>query len=189
MKALYTSVQSGRFKGKKLLLPSKEGTRSTKARVKACVFNTIRDYLTDCVFIEAFAGSASMAIEASSNYALKALGVEKDRAAFKVATQNSNSVSSVEIHHGDSFALLPSLISTNSPCILYLDPPFDTRSGFEGVYERLFSLLETCDLENVRLIVLEYKSSFEIPKEIASFTLFKQKSFGNTSLAFYELPL
>ncbi|ELW9008057.1 RsmD family RNA methyltransferase, partial [Campylobacter upsaliensis] len=75
---LYTAIESGRFKGKKLLLPSLEKTRSTKSIVKACVFNVLRENLRGKIFIEAFGGSALMAAEALSNYALKAYAIELD---------------------------------------------------------------------------------------------------------------
>ena len=55
---LYTSIESGIYKGKKLLLPSLQTTRSTKSIVKKCVFDVLRSDLRNKIFIEAFGGSA-----------------------------------------------------------------------------------------------------------------------------------
>ena len=82
-------VESGKFKGKRLFLPSFATTRSTKSRVKACVFNTLRGELMGKIFIEVFGGSGAMAFEALSNYALGAIIIEKDAKAYKIACENA----------------------------------------------------------------------------------------------------
>ena len=87
--ASFVRVESGKFKGKKLFLPSFATTRSTKSRVKACVFNTLRAELADKVFVEVFGGSGAMAFEALSNDALGVVVVEKDKNAYKIACQNA----------------------------------------------------------------------------------------------------
>lgn len=86
---LYTNIESGKYKGKKLLLPSLTTTRSTKSIVKSCVFNVIREDLRSKIFIEAFGGSALMAAEALSNHALKAYAIELDAKAYKIALENA----------------------------------------------------------------------------------------------------
>lgn len=186
---LYTAIESGRFKGKKLLLPSLEKTRSTKSIVKTCVFNVLRENLRGKIFIEAFGGSALMAAEALSNYALKAYAIELDKNAFKIASQNAKSLEiELEILNGDSFLLLPELLkSLNKPVILYFDPPFDIREGFSGIYDKIYHFLERLDLSGVERIILEHQSKAETPENIANFTKTKLKKFGATSLSFYEI--
>lgn len=186
MKQLTTKVLSGKYKGKSILLPPKDGTRGTKARVKACVFNTLRSKLYNSCFIEGFAGSASMAIEAVSNYAFKAIGIEKDKEAYKLALINAAKFENISIIKGDSLALLENLLVQNEQIILYLDPPFAKREGFDDIYERLFALLLRANLSFVKIIVFEYESGIVLPKSLQDFELFKQKAFGNTSLGFYS---
>ena len=89
MKSPSVRIESGKFKGKRLLLPSLTTTRSTKSRVRACVFNTIRAELKDKVFIEVFGGSGAMAFEALSNDALGVVIIEKDEKAYKIACENA----------------------------------------------------------------------------------------------------
>ena len=99
--ASFVRVESGKFKGKRLFLPSFTTTRSTKSRVKACVFNTLRAELADKVFVEVFGGSGAMAFEALSNDALGVVVVEKDKNAYKIACQNAalllNSANSLNV--------------------------------------------------------------------------------------------
>lgn len=185
---LYTHIESGKYKGKKLLLPSLETTRSTKSIVKACVFNVLRQNLRDKIFIEAFGGSASMAAEALSNDALKAYAIELDKNAYKIALENAKNIDeNLEIIHANTFEFLPKLIeNSKNEIILYLDPPFDIREGFDRIYEKIYHLLENLKLNNLFCIVLEHNSTIKTPINIQNFTKNKEKKFGSTSLSFYK---
>lgn len=122
--ASFVRVESGKFKGKRLFLPSFATTRSTKSRVKACVFNTLRAELAGKVFVEVFGGSGAMAFEALSNDALGVVVVEKDKNAYKIACQNAalllnsaNSLNSSEnslLKH-ENLANLPKNALNSSP--------------------------------------------------------------------------
>lgn len=68
----------------------------------------------------------------------------------------------------------------------YFDPPFDIRQGFENIYTRLFDLINSLKSPNLRRLIFEHNSSFQMPENIGNFTLYKAKKFGKTSVAFYE---
>lgn len=187
----FSSIQSGKFKGKKLFLPSFQTTRSTKNRVKACVFNTLRYKLKDHIFIEVFGGSGSMAFEALSNDALSCIIIEKDEKAYKIALKNAalfEEKDLIKIHQNDSFELLPSLLQKEkTPIIAYFDPPFDIRAGFLDIYERIFSLINSLQGSNLKAFIIEHSSQRLMPEKISLFSKYKFKKFGKTSLSFYEL--
>ena len=65
-KKLFTTIQAGKYKGKKLLLPSLERTRSTKSVLKGSFFDTFQYEIIDQHFVEVFGGSGSMGLEALS---------------------------------------------------------------------------------------------------------------------------
>ncbi|HEC1773508.1 TPA: RsmD family RNA methyltransferase, partial [Campylobacter lari] len=135
---IYTTIESGIYKGKKILLPSLDTTRSTKSIVKSCVFNVLRFSLQDKVFIEAFGGSALMALEARSNGCLKSYAIEKDKKAYEIALKNASSIDQNTIClNDDTFKKTPQIIqNSKEDIILYLDPPFDIREGFFDIYEK-----------------------------------------------------
>ena len=183
---LFTSINSGKFKGKKLVLPDLNTTRSTKSIVRDCVFNTLQNEIRNCTFIECFAGSALMAATALSNYAKKAYAIELDEKAFKIAYKNIKSLDdeNIKILHGDCFLLLPSLLDEKN-IILYLDPPFDIRLGFDDIYERIYEFLKIANTKNVKGFVLESFSKHKALDNIKDFSKIKAKNFGKTSLSFY----
>ncbi|WP_257403643.1 RsmD family RNA methyltransferase [Campylobacter lari] len=185
---IYTTIESGIYKGKKILLPSLDTTRSTKSIVKSCVFNVLRFSLQDKVFIEAFGGSALMALEARSNGCLKSYAIEKDKKAYEIALKNTSNIDQNTIcFNDDTFKKTPQIIqNSKEDIILYLDPPFDIREGFFDIYEKTLKLIENIKNSNVKIIIIEYHSTFKTPAKIQNYEKTKEKKFGSTTLSFYS---
>ncbi|MBT0741545.1 RsmD family RNA methyltransferase [Campylobacter lari] len=185
---IYTTIESGIYKGKKILLPSLDTTRSTKSIVKSCVFNVLRFSLQDKVFIEAFGGSALMALEARSNGCLKSYVIEKDKKAYEIALKNTSSIDQNTIcFNDDTFKKTPQIIqNSKEDVILYLDPPFDIREGFFDIYEKTLKLIENIKNSNVKIIIIEHHSTFKTPTKIQHYQKTKEKKFGSTTLSFYS---
>lgn len=189
-KELFTVVTSGKYKNQKILLPSLETTRSTKSIVKQSVFNSIRYELHNKCFIEVFGGSASMAIEALSNGAKSAYALEIDKKAFEIMQKNAKNYQDLKIFNANSFEFLPKIINggnfENNEIILYLDPPFDIRAGFEDVYQKLLNLINSIDDSKIFKIIIEFNSKIQLDDEIKRFYAKKIKKFGSTSIKIYD---
>lgn len=185
--SLFTTISSGKYKGKKLNLPSLSTTRSTKSIVKESVFNSLQNDIYNSVFIELFGGSGLMAATAVSNHAQKAYAIELDRAAFNIlksnfATLNDEALIAI---NGDTFELTPKIVSENieQNTILYIDPPFDIRDGFDGIYTKIYKMLSKID---VNIAIIEHISAHTTPQTIGKLNLYKSRKFGNTTLSYYS---
>ncbi|TWO17426.1 16S rRNA (guanine(966)-N(2))-methyltransferase RsmD [Campylobacter lanienae] len=185
--SLFTTISSGKYKGKKLNLPSLSTTRSTKSIVKESVFNSLQNDIYNSVFIELFGGSGLMAATAMSNHAQKAYAIELDRAAFNIlksnfATLNDEALIAI---NGDTFELTPKIVSENieQNTILYIDPPFDIRDGFDGIYTKIYKMLSKMDLN---IAIIEHISAHTTPQTIGKLNLYKSRKFGNTTLSYYS---
>ncbi|WP_236847489.1 16S rRNA (guanine(966)-N(2))-methyltransferase RsmD [Campylobacter lanienae] len=185
--SLFTTISSGKYKGKKLNLPSLSTTRSTKSIVKESVFNSLQNDIYNSVFIELFGGSGLMAATAVSNHAQKAYAIELNRAAFNIlksnfATLNDEALIAI---NGDTFELTPKIISENieQNTILYIDPPFDIRDGFDGIYTKIYKMLSKIDLN---IAIIEHISAHTTPQTIGKLNLYKSRKFGNTTLSYYS---
>ncbi|MCX2683236.1 RsmD family RNA methyltransferase [Campylobacter sp. MIT 21-1685] len=187
-KKLFTFIESGIYKGKKLLLPSFETTRSTKSIVSTCVFNVLRGHLQDVIFIEAFGGSALMAALALSNGALRAYAIELDMKAYFIALENAKIFeNTLFVINGNTFEVLQNLVqSLEKKLVLYFDPPFDIREGFKDIYERIFALLKELDCNKIFMVIIEHRSNKKTPEFLENFVRVKLKKFGSSSLSFYE---
>ncbi|MDY3133708.1 MAG: 16S rRNA (guanine(966)-N(2))-methyltransferase RsmD [Campylobacter lanienae] len=185
--SLFTTISSGKYKGKKLNLPSLSTTRSTKSIVKESVFNSLQNDIYNSVFIELFGGSGLMAATAVSNHAQKAYAIELDRAAFNILKSNFitlNDESLIAIN-GDTFELTPKIVSENieQNTILYIDPPFDIRDGFDGIYTKIYKMLSKMD---INIAIIEHISAHTTPQTIGKLNLYKSRKFGNTTLSYYS---
>lgn len=187
-KPLFSTISAGKYKGKKLALPSLENTRSTKAILKGSLFDSLQYEIMDEVFVEVFGGSGSMGLEALSRGAKHAYFIEKDKAAYQTLKSNCKIID--EIHstplQGDSFVLFPSLLSQlSSKAYFYFDPPFSIREGMEDIYQKVIDLIASIPHEKAHLIVIEHMSTLVLPEQIGIYTLQKTKKFGNSSLSYY----
>ncbi len=187
-----TKIIAGKYKGKVLELPSLDVTRSSKARLKESLFNVLQFDICDKIFIESFAGSGSIGLEAISRDAKRAYFVELDRNSYNILLKNCKLVEAnkCQTFMADTFiqtpAILESLKNSNDEIILYVDPPFDYRDGMNEIYEKSFEMIKNIENENIVLVILEHVSSLEIPELLGNFSLKKTKKFGKSSLSYFE---
>lgn len=181
-------INSGKFRGKRLEMPSKSTTRSTKSIVKGSFFDSFRYEIFGKNFIEMFGGSALMAAEAISNGALSARAIEIDSKAFLVTQKNTLSLKDENLIalKGDGFELVPQICQNLSDIVLYIDPPFDIRDGFSDIYQKVENMISNLPKDRIFLIAIEHISTYEPPQNLAKFTKFKSKKFGKTTLSYFS---
>jgi 16S rRNA (guanine(966)-N(2))-methyltransferase RsmD len=191
MSKYQTSIISGAYKGKKINLPSLDTTRSSKTVVKESYFNTIQFDVIDCNFVEVFAGSGSVGLEALSRGAKHAFFMEKDSAAFKTLSQNIKSLGADNATAilGNSFETISQVIKalsrSHEKAFFYVDPPFSFREGMEEIYKKTFDTLASIPAEMVEMITIEHMTGLELPERIGTLKLKKSKKFGKTTLTHY----
>ena len=176
-----TKIIAGKYKGKTLELPSLDITRSSKARLKESLFNVLQFDIIDKIFIESFAGSGSIGLEAISRDAKRSYFVELNKNSYQILLKNCRAIDMQKCQtvQGDTFIqtplILESLKNSNDEVILYVDPPFDYREGMDNIYEKSFVMIENIENENIFMIIIEHESSLELPAILGKFTLNKTK--------------
>ncbi|MDE5591514.1 MAG: 16S rRNA (guanine(966)-N(2))-methyltransferase RsmD [Helicobacter sp.] len=185
-------VIGGIFKGRVLKMPPLEVTRSSKSILKESLFNTIYDEVIGANFVEFFAGSGSIGIEALSRGAKAAFFFEKDKQSYKVLQENLMTICKechYQVFFGDIFGNYQQLFNAldkDSISIGYFDPPFCIREGMEEIYQKCFKLIEELDSKVFELLILEHISSLTVPEKIGVFMLHKTKRFGKSALSYYR---
>ncbi len=186
-----TKIIAGKYKGKTLELPSLDITRSSKARLKESLFNVLQFDIIDKIFIESFAGSGSIGLEAISRDAKRSYFVELNKNSYQILLKNCRAVDMQKCQtvQGDTFIQTPSILeslkNSNDEVILYVDPPFDYREGMDNIYEKSFVMIENIENENIFMIIIEHESSLALPVILGKFSLNKTKKFGKSSLSYY----
>ena len=187
-----TKIIAGKYKGKQLELPSLDVTRSSKARLKESFFNVLQFDIIDTTFVEAFAGSGSIGLEAISRDAKDVFFIEKDKASYDVLIRNCKNVdiSKCNMNLGDTFEVFPKLMESlknrSNEMVIYIDPPFDFRDGMVDIYDRCFEMVSKIENDNILLICFEHVTTLELPESLGKFTLTKSKKFGKSTLSYYK---
>ena len=189
-KQLSKKIIAGKYKGKKLLLPSKTTTRSSKSIVLESFFNTLQFDIVDANFVEVFSGSGSIGLEALSRGAKKIYFMEKDANALKTLKENiaQTDPNACEVFAGDSFLNIHTVVSklkkSNEDAYFYIDPPFSIREGMEDIYEKTMQLIQSLPELHVKMIIIEHMSGLVIPQKLGIYQVKKSKKFGNTTLTY-----
>ena len=187
-----TKIIAGAYKGKVLNLPSLDVTRSSKAFLKESVFNVLQFDIIDKIFIESFAGSGSIGLEAISRGAKRAYFIELDKKSYSILVKNCKSINieKCQTIQGNAFVQTPLILeflkNSKEEVILYVDPPFDFREGMEDIYDKSFRMIENIENSNIFKIIIEHESKLEIPKILGKFSLEKTRKFGKSSLSYFS---
>jgi len=195
MSELTTRIIGGKYKGKKLLLPSKTVTRSSKSRLKESLFNTLQFDILDQDFIEVFGGSGSVGLEAVSRGASRAYFIELNPNSYKMLQSNCSLIDpkSCEIYLADAFVQLPKILETlqkkGKKAYIYIDPPFSIREGYEDIYQKIIEMIKNIPQEVVLKVIIEHMTHVDFPEKIGSFSIEKRKKFGKSSLSYYSSDL
>ncbi len=191
-KELFTRIIAGKYKGKKLKLPSKNVTRSSKSILRESLFNILQFDIVDKNFVEVFGGSGSVGLEALSRGAKRVYFIEKDRNSYETLKQNAKNCdqSACKIYYGDAFEKLWDIIEelrrNKEKAFFYFDPPFSIREGYEDIYDKVQQSIQKIPKEVVESIIVEHMSKYDFPKNLGPFELYKKRKFGKSTLSFYR---
>ena len=142
---------------RRLLLKTIEGmdTRPTTDRIKETLFNMLNTQIPGCTFLDLFAGSGAIGIEALSRGAKQAFFVESNPEAVSCIREN---LSRTHLEEGAlvlSCDVIPGLkkLEGRNPRfdIIFMDPPYDR--GLEQ--QVLTALRQSCLVTEDTLIIVE----------------------------------
>ena len=143
-------------RAKRLQLKTLEGmdTRPTTDRIKETLFNMIDPWIADCDFLDLFAGSGGIGLEAVSRGAKKAVFVENSKKAAACIQENirfTKFTSSCDLKCMDALSALRMLERRYVFDIIFMDPPY--RLGLE--YDVLSHLKDSSILNEDTIIIVE----------------------------------
>src|SRR5580700_58901 len=85
-------IISGKYRGRVLSAPKSKLTRPSSSLVRGAVFNILQDSVEGAEFLDLFAGSGLVGLEALSRGAKHATFVEKENNALVALTKNVKSL-------------------------------------------------------------------------------------------------
>ena len=176
-------VIAGRARGQKLKSPEGLGTRPTTDRIKESLFNIIQNDLYDAAFLDLFAGTGAMGIEALSRGAQKAVFVEIEKKNIEIIHENLTStklMENAEVLHKDVLSTIKGLYERDMKFdIIFMDPPYNKGYNIEVIHQ----ITQYDILNDEGILIIERAAEDIIPKDI-SLKIFKERNYGSTTMTF-----
>ncbi|MFA6384990.1 MAG: 16S rRNA (guanine(966)-N(2))-methyltransferase RsmD [Candidatus Omnitrophota bacterium] len=182
-------IITGTYKGAQLKAPS--GIRPSEDRVRKALFDILGD-MSGLSFLELFAGSGSVGLEALSQGAKNVVFIEKDRAGIHAINGNiavlkrGTGVEGIEIYQDDAMDAVAKLSKRSRIFdVIFADPPY-----YKGLSEKILQSLDEYDILN-RLsgfLIIQHFKKDPLPAKQGNLVLFKQAKYGDTLLSFYNHP-
>ena len=157
-------IISGKARGTKLYTLEGNNTRPTLDRVKESLFNILQQEIQDTVFLDLFAGSGAIGLEAASRGAKKVLLCEVSKDAIEIINKNIEKTHMQDqtlLYKMDYKDFLKKELKDNVD-IIYLDPPYQTDYAIQA----LQILLEEKKIKSQTLIIIETNKETEIVNEV-----------------------
>lgn len=175
-------VISGTAKGRKLRMKDSLPIRPTSDKVKGAVFNILAELIPDCRFLDLFAGSGAMGIEAWSRGAGDVTFVEKDSRVFDLLQENLRTVgfATARCVLAD-FSMAISRMPGRQFDIIYADPPYQA-----GLYPMIMKQVAAHHLlDAAGILCLEHPKGLE-QSHGAGWRVLQQKTYGDTTITFCQ---
>lgn len=119
-------IIGGRFRSRRLSVPTAEGLRPTPDRVRETLFNWLAPRIEGARCLDLFAGTGALCLEALSRGAARVVMVERSPAVAEQLRQNVSRLGAegAEVRCADALAFLAGRPEAFD--IVFLDPPFAT---------------------------------------------------------------
>lgn len=170
-------IIAGDKKGRKLKAPEGDRTRPTSENVKEAVFNIIQFQIEGKSFLDLFAGSGQIGIEALSRGALEVVFVEDSKQAVRAIKDNLEKCGlKAEIFYENALHFLSRRKSFD---IIYLDPPFMT----DFIDKSIEMIANLDNLNEDGIIICESSKNMNIQFDEKKYMLTTQKRYGSRMIS------
>lgn len=152
-------------------------TRPTQDRIKETLFNMLQYDLADCTFLDLFAGSGGIGIEALSRGAKTAVFVEQNADAVQIVRENLKATrldDRAVVMHTDALTALKRLEGKYRFDYIFMDPPYNHE--LERQMLEYLTGSELIDKQSTIIIEASLETSFDYLESLG-FVLEKNKTY------------
>ena len=185
-------VIAGKYRGRPLRSLRGTDIRPTSDRLRETLFNVLTagnpEALAGTIWLDLFAGSGAVGIEAFSRGARQIYFLENSAPAAKLIEQNLRGLGIAEGFRilrddllGDLWRLQREHVHAD---VVFLDPPYRMQYAYE---ETLTALADSSLVWAMTLVVAEHEKSFDPGDEFGSLRRIRKLVQGNNALSFYRI--
>jgi 16S rRNA (guanine966-N2)-methyltransferase len=183
-------IIAGTFRSRPLQAPPGLATRPSSDRLRETLFNVLAPRIEGSFFLDLYAGSGAVGLEAMSRGAEQVVFVERAPAALKVLRANVASLgikAGFSLHAGSVRDSLRSLKNEARPFdVVFLDPPYDAIDEYEGALGILGSAAANVLAGNA-LVIAEHRRKEHLDDLYGALTRTRLLEQGDAALSFYSI--
>jgi 16S rRNA (guanine(966)-N(2))-methyltransferase RsmD len=179
-------VIAGTFRSRNLQAPEGLATRPTSDRLRETLFNVLAPRLEGATFLDLYAGSGAVGIEALSRGAKHVEFVERAPAALKVMRVNLEKLGlkkGLSIHSRSTGAYLRR-VAGNRFDVVFLDPPYDAEEEYAGTLGLLGKVAAELLAEGA-VVIAEHRRKVQLEDRYGSLVRTRLLQQGDAALSFY----
>jgi 16S rRNA (guanine966-N2)-methyltransferase len=172
-------VIGGEFRSRRLKSIPGLATRPTTDRLRETLFDILGAQVEGTIFLDAYAGTGAVGIEALSRGAARAVFIERSKNAAKVLREN---LASLGVEDRALVVLAPTLssLAEQKADIAFLDPPYERESEY-ALALRLLSERPP------RLVVVQHSVRFALAESYGVLRRTRTLKQGDNALSFFAL--
>ena len=182
-------IIAGTFRSRQLKSLKGLTLRPTSDMLRETLFNILGPRVEGSRFLDLFAGTGAIGIEAISRGAAFVAFVEHHSKTVRLIREN---LASLEVAEGvrvipvDAISAVRTLGKESVPPFdfIFLDPPYADQFEYK---ETLRAIDESRLVRDSTLIIAEHRKSFELPASLTRFERFRTLRQGDAALSFYKM--
>jgi len=179
-------VIAGSARKMRLKAPRGNDIRPTADQVKEALFSIIGNRVVGAIFLDLFAGSGAIGIEALSRGAGKAIFVDSSRQSILLIKENLSRTGFSEkasVLESDALQAIKGLsIKKIKADLIYLDPPYAEKLNTLVIDK----IIEHAIIANNGLIIVEH--AYDDQDWAQPYPVIKQKKYGRKGLTIIPFP-
>lgn len=171
-------VIAGEFRSRKLKTLPGLATRPTPDRLRETLFNILQSRLDGTIFLDAYAGTGAVGIEALSRGARRAIFVDRSRAAVEVIRENLAALGlsgRSEVFCGKATQVIERMPSD----IAFIDPPYELENEYAIALNEL-------SLSAASLVVAQHAFKTKLAPDYDTLSRTREVKQSDNVLSFYE---
>jgi 16S rRNA (guanine966-N2)-methyltransferase len=179
-------VISGTYRSRALKAPEGLATRPTSDRLRETLFNVLAPRIEGAAFLDLYAGSGAVGIEALSRGATSVVFVERSAAALAVLRENLQTMglrSTARVHAVGASTFLRSTRQRFN--VVFLDPPYDADQEYAQTLGLLGATVHGLLAEDA-VVVAEHRRKERLEDRYGALARTRLLEQGDAALSFYS---
>jgi len=171
-------VIAGEFRSRRLKSLPGAATRPTPDRLRETLFDILAGRIQNATFLDGYAGTGAVGIEALSRGARHAFFLERNRAALELIRQN---LAALELEPRATVAAGPALLNLerHPADIVFLDPPYSLEREY-------LAALELLAAGGAPLVIVQHSTRLALAESYGGLSRTRIVKQGDNALSFYE---